>query len=431
MTLPLRVLALLAAVVAAPLLAQEQPVRLAANTSASPARDSAILRLEAFLTRYPNSSLRPEALLELGELLVREANDRFAAAQRASAPTAGDTTAAVRGDGPIRPDFAEAIQRYEELIRRYPDFEKISVAAYTLGTLYMQMQRYADAARVFGLVTGKDSAAVAPSLRAESYFRLGDAQFELASRARGTERRTLFLRAAEAYERATATAERGGDIYFLSLYKLGWSYYNQATRTNEDAYRRAVEVFGRLVEDYDRLTPEQQARLGLRGEAIEYMAVAFTQVGGAEAANRYFASRGGSAVKLPILRRVASSLRDQGAFPAAIEAYRAVITEAPTDSSALTSQREIVDIYQNRMIEPTQAQAARLELVERFAPGTPWASANPGLAAEAAAARENALRQSAQYLLADAQSGRNRARFGEAATLYQRYLNEFPNADSA
>src|SRR5688572_31710929 len=117
MTLPLRVLALLAAVVAAPLRAQEQPVRLAASTSASPARDSAILRLEAFLARYPNSPLRPEALLELGELLVREANDRFAETQRTSAAATGDTMAVARGEGPIRPDFTEAVQRYEELIR--------------------------------------------------------------------------------------------------------------------------------------------------------------------------------------------------------------------------------------------------------------------------------------------------------------------------
>ena len=71
-------------------------------------------------------------------------------------------------------------------------------------------------------------------------------------------------RAATAYERAVAAAPRDGDIYFLSLYKLGWSYYNQATQTGQAEYSKAVEVFGRLIEAYDKLTPEQQARLGLR-----------------------------------------------------------------------------------------------------------------------------------------------------------------------
>ncbi len=423
----LRYLTGIAIVAAAPLLAQTAPVQLASASapSAVPARDSAIRRLESFLTRYPNSPLRPEALLQLGELLVQEADERFAETQRAAARAAVDTSG--RSDGPARPDYAGAIRRYEELVTRYPQFEKLPAAAYTLGTLYMQNQRYADAARAFRMVTEGDSS----RFQAESYFRLGDAYFELAARESGTSRREGFARAAQAYERATALTSGTGDIYFLSLYKLGWSYYNQATRQNEAAYQRAVEIFGQLVDSYDKLTPDQQARLGLRGEALEYMAVAFTQVGGAGAASQYFQNRGGSSVKLPILRRVAASLRDQGAFPQAVEAYRAVMTEAPTDSASLAAQQEIIDIYQNRMIEPAQAQTARLELIERFAPGTPWASANPGLASQAATAREAALRQSAQYMLAQAQRGSNRAQFGEAAALYQRYQNEFPTADSA
>ena len=43
--------------------------------------------------------------------------------------------------------------------------------------------------------------------------------------------------------RDVATAPRDGDIYFLSLYKLGWSYYNQATQ----------DVAGRVHESRRRL----------------------------------------------------------------------------------------------------------------------------------------------------------------------------------
>ena len=426
----LRYLTGLAAVVAVPLLAQTTPQTPVQRTSATtpsvtPARDSAIRRLEAFLAKYPNSPLRPEALLQLGELQVQSADERFAESQRAVAQAAVDTTG--RSDAPARPDYTSAIRVYDELVTRYPTFPKLPAAAYTLGTLYMQNQRYADAARAFRLVTEGDSS----TFKAEAFFRLGDAYFELAARESGSDRRAGFARAAGAYEQATQNTTAGSDIYFLSLYKLGWSYYNQATRNNSDEYTKAVEVFGQLVDAYDKLTPDQQARLGLRGEALEYMAVAFTQVGGAEAANQYFAARGGSSVKLPVLRRVAQSLRDQGAFPQAVDAYRAVIAEAPTDSAALAAQQEIIDIYQNRMLEPAQAQAARLELADKFAPGSPWASANPGLASQAAAARETALRQSGQYLLAQAQRGNNRAQFAEAAGLYSRYLNEFASADSA
>ena len=440
MTRALRILT--AALIAAPaaLAAQATPVRwvTAARVADDAARDSAIAKLEDFLETYPNSNLRPNALFQLGELLVRRADEQFAQSQRATTPAATtDSSAAPTGtaattpgsnarEGQIRPNYAPAIARYEELVRNYPNFDRIDAAAYTLGTLYNAELRYADAAKMFTIVTTKDSS----RFRGEAFFRLGDAYFELAAKERGTARRGLFAQAATAYEQATQINPKDGDIYFLALYKLGWSYYNQATQTNQTEYQQAVNTFGQLVDAYDKLTPEQQSRLGLRGEAIEYMAIAFTQVGGSEAASRYFAAHGGAPYQTVVLRRVATGLRDQGDFPRAVQAYRALLQQTPTDSSALAIQREIVDIFQNRVLEPDSAQAARLQLVENFGPNSAWAQANPGLAAQATGAREEALRQSGQFLLASAQQG-NKARFADAAQLYSRYLGEFAQSDSA
>ena len=395
-------------------------------TAAPPtALDSAINRLQDFLNRYPTSPLRPNALLQLGELLVRQADTVFAESQRASAAARTDSARA-RSGTPITPDYTAAIARYEELVNRYPNFEQIDAATYTLGTLYASTQRWADAARMFERVAALTNS----KFRGEAFFRLGDSRFELASRQRGEARRAGFASAATAYEQAVAATQAPSDIYFLALYKLGWSYYNQANQANQAEYQKAVDVFGRLVDAYDKLTPEQQARLGLRGEAIEYMAVAFTQVGGAQAANKYFQNRGGAPYQLALMRRVAQTFRDQGNFPEAIQAYQMVVSQAPTDSSVLTATREIADIYQNRQVERDSAQAARLRLADLLAPGSAWAKANPQLADSAAKLRESALRESGQYLLASAQAG-NRARFGEAAQIYRRYLTDFPKSDSA
>ena len=404
--------------------AGQTPARVTATSApiaAEPARDTAIAKLTSFLQRYPNSPLRANALFQLGELLVRRADAEFEATLRA---TSGDSLRG--GDAPVRPAYEQAIARYEELVSRYPDFDQRDAAAYTLGTLQYRVGSYADAAHDFEIVTGNDSSRFRP----EAFFRLGDSYFEVAARERGAQRQADFARAARAYEQAVQSAPKGGDIYFLSLYKLGWAYYNQATRANQAEYRQAVDVFGRLVTEYDQLSREQQERLGLRSEAIEYMAIAFTQVGGAEAANQFFTSRAGVDYKLPVLRRVAANLREQGEFTRAVDAYRAVIAEAPTDSGALGAQREIVDIYQNRAREAELAQQARLELAEKFAPGTPWAQANGGLADSARVAREDALRQSAQYALAKAQRG-ERAQYARAAELYGRYMQEFAQSDSA
>lgn len=419
--------------------------------------DSAIDQLERIIQRYPDSPLRAGALFELGELLVRRADERFAASQR------GDTTATA--NGLAHPDYTEAIARYQELITKYPTFSQIDGAAYTLGTLYSFDQRYADAVPMFELVGTKEKS----PLRAEALFRLGDAEFELASGEKGDARLALFAKSATAYERAVAVAPPDGDVYFLSLYKLGWAYYNTATSQHPEGYSKAVDIFGQLVDAYDKLTPERQQRLGLRGEALDYMAVSFTQVGGAPAANRFFAARGDStAIKIPVLRRVAAKLRDQGAFPKAVDAYQELLIEAPDDSSALSDSREIIDIYQNRTIEPEKAQTARLAFVQKFGPGSSWIAANPTLATDAATAREKVLRESAQYELAKAQEGRRvaavaapakrgkgkgggadttgvsatgaavgtvtavqREHYGEAARLYGLYLADYGQSDSA
>ena len=415
--------------------------------------DSTIAQLQRVSTRYPLSPARAGALYELGELLVRRADERYAAGQRALA--SGDAARMSRADVPAHPDYAPAIADYEELIKRYPLFPQLDGAAYTLGTLYASNARYADAAAMFEKVTQREGS----PLRAEAWFRLGDARFEMASAASGAKRQAMFGQAAAAYEQATATAPVTGDIYYLALYKLGWSYYGQASRQNPDGYTKANEVFGRLVDAYDQLPPDRQARLGLRDETLDYMAVSFTQVGGAAAMNRYFGGRTDTSYKIQLLRRVAARLRDQGDFSRAVQAYQELLVEAPNDSSALGVQKEVIDIYQNRTLEPEKAQGARLALVDKFAPGFSWSVANPSLEKEAVTAREDALRQSAQYELAKAEAPTSRQRaargqtvdpgaafsassvgtitaaqrqhYAEAARLYGKYMADYGTSDSA
>jgi TolA-binding protein len=438
------------ALIAAPVVAQTPsaaPVRpVVARVVPKSIADSAIVQLESLLQRYPDSPLRPGALYELGELLTRRADERFAASQRA------DSTG-----GAARPDYTDAIARYEEIVKRFPNFDQIDGAAYTLGTLYSFDQRYAEAVPMFELVASKDQS----PHKAEALFRLGDAEFEIAANQKGDARIATFGKAATAYERAAAASPANGDVYFLSLYKLGWAYYNTATPQNPAGYNQAVEVFGRLVDAYDKLTPDRQQRLGLREEALAYMAISFTQVGGASAADKFFASRADSAsLKIPVLRRVAAGLRDQGDFAKAVDAYQELLVEAPDDSSALSTSREVIDIYQNRTLEPEKAQGARLALVQKFGPGSSWIAANPTHEKDVATTREEVLRQSGQYELAKAQGsptqiapagkGRKKGKpdagtqqeavavtpaarehYTEAARLYGIYMADYGQSDSA
>ncbi|MEA3246840.1 MAG: hypothetical protein U9Q74_11860, partial [Gemmatimonadota bacterium] len=379
-------------------------------------RDAAIAAATDALAAWPRSRLRPAVLQQAGELLSRRADAEYAAAQRAGGASA-----------PERPDYGPAIARFDELVREFPGDPRADEAAYTMGTLAFASQRYDDAARAFALVEGSPGS----PYRAEAYFRDGDGRFEQASKLAGDERRARFAEAARAYEQGIALAPAGGDIYFLSLYKLGWSDYMQAERQSSDEYRRAVDVFARLVREVDSLPPERQARLALRQEAIDYLAIAITQLGGADEAVRYLGNIPDVGTRMLVLRRVAHALRDQGEFNNAIVAFRGALDQAPLHPAVLETRVDLVDLFQSRMLEPARAQEARLELVDALAPGGAWAAANAARATDAAAAREKALREAGAYELAAARGRGGQGSYAAAARLFGRYLADFASSDSA
>jgi tetratricopeptide (TPR) repeat protein len=384
------------------------------NASASAAsRTEAIGALVAVVAQYPQSVLRPRALLQLAELHARQADADYATAQRA-------------GANQDRPDYGPAIARLDEFLKLYPTDPEADAAAYTVGSLDFADQRWDDASRAWERVVADEKS----HYRAEAFYRQGETRFEMAIRTAGDVRRALLAHASTAYEKAIELSPRDGDVYYLALYKLGWSSYVQAERQSSAEYQRAVDVFARLVAEYDHLAKERQARLSLRDEAIDYMAIALTQIGGANDAISYLSALPDMQTRLLVLRRTARALREQGEFASAAMAFRAVVEQAPLDTVALHAQVDLVDLYQNRMLEQERAQQARLQFVESYAPDTPWGRANVTQAAATAAVRERMLRDAAQFELSKAAKG-GRAVYAAASDLCARYQREFAHADSA
>jgi TolA-binding protein len=384
-----------------------------AEGAAPAARDAAVLDLTAVAARYPQGTLRPRALIQLAELLTRRADAEYSVAQRA-------------GTGADRPDYTAAMARLEEFLTLYSADPEADAAAYTLGTLAFGSQKWDEASRAYERVLADEHSRYRP----EAYYRLGETRFEMAIRASGDTRRALLVQASTAYDKAIGMAATDGDIHYLAMYKLGWSSYVQAERQSSEEYRRAVDTFARLVAEYDRLSRDRQSRLALRDEAIDYMAIALTQIGGANDAIQYLSSLPDLQTRLLVLRRTARALREQGEFASAALAFRAAVDQAPLDTAALETQGELVDLYQNRMLEQERAQQARLVLVDAYAPTSPWGRANAARAAATATVREHMLRDASQYELSRAAKG-GRPVYASAADLLARYQREFAQSDSA
>jgi TolA-binding protein len=397
----------------------------------------------------PGLEMRAQLLLEYAELLTRKADADFAASQRS-------------GVALERPDYSAAIVRLDELLRLFPADGRADAAAYTLGSLAFLSQKYDDAERAFAIVMAKEGS----PYRAEAFFRSGDAQFEKAAKLAGEARKNGFAGAAASYDRTINLAPAQGDLYFLALYKLGWSNYMQAGQQDSDEYRRAVDIFARLVREVDQLPPERQSRLALRQEGIDYLAIAITQLGGPQEAVRYIGTISDLGTRMLVLRRVAHALRDQGEFTSAVIAFRGAMAQAPTHANVLESRQELIELFQSRMIEPAKAQEARLELIDSLTMESPWGRANAAREAELKTIREKTLREAGSYALTRARSltpsgaaARPRgtaagasgvtgasaqvvavavgvtpeamAAFANAAQLFSRYMIEFATSDSA
>lgn len=86
--------------------------------------------------------------------------------ERAQAMTGGDTTSAPAAPGPAqlfqmsfdllrRGSYGTARSGFEELLRRYPEFEEASAAQLYIGQSYAEEKRTAEADSVYGLVVTK------------------------------------------------------------------------------------------------------------------------------------------------------------------------------------------------------------------------------------------------------------------------------------
>ena len=416
----MRLLRLLsAAIIAAPTILTAQATQArwvtAVRAADDAALDSAITKLEGFLEEYPNSNVRPNALLQLGELLVRRADEEFSESQRATAATT-DSGAASR-EGQIRPNYAPAIARYEELVRRFPTFSGIDAAAYTLGTLYRASSATPTRCAMFELVTAKDSRTSAARRSSGSAMRTSSSRRSCAAQPR----KAMFVQRGDGVRAARRRSLRrtATSTSCRSTSSAGRTTTRRRRRTRPSTRRRSRCSAGSSTA-YDKLTPEQQARLGLRGEAIEYMAVAFTQVGGAEAAqartSRRTRRRAVSGCPCCAASRRAFATRVISRAPST--RTRRCSHEAPTDPSALgvpaRDRRHLSEPHARAGVGAGGAARARRRASR---PDSAWAKANPPLARQrAGGARRRAAPERRSTLLAGAQQDKkDRAQFAEAA----------------
>jgi len=175
-----------------------------------------------------------------------------------------------------------------------------------------------------------------------------------------------LTRAAAAYE--SAIKDTTHTLYDKALYKLGWTYYRM------DRFEDAVGRFLALVDFYQSKAKGDEAPGGdLRNEALQYTAISLSDEkwGSLARAQEIFQRLGGRKYEAEVYRRLGDVYFDQTKHADAIEAFRLVLQKDPLAGDAPQVQQKIVQAYErDRRLDESFREAEKLAL--NYGPGSSW-----------------------------------------------------------
>ncbi|GEM_PF-419146 len=382
--------------------------------------DAAILRNENLIKNYPDDPFIATAMFQLSELYVRKARHVY---RRDNIDFEKNLRLFEVGKikhEPVLPaiKLGKAIEMCYEILERFPKVAFKDRLYYRLAVCHMDEGNFEKSNKYFTrLITEFPKSEYV----AEAHFRIGEYYFN----------KRQFDRSIEHYNHLLNSWD---NLYFnMSLYKLGWSYYNI-----ED-YVNAISTFIYLLGDIRLLEQANTRVLGktnsdLRQEGIDYIAISFTEFGGAPEAKRFLIDKqkGSEDYNLQVFLKMGEIYQKRNFYQESIATYKAILEIWPFYQYAPVIQQKIVEAYELDM-QPEKAMEERAELVRRYGPGSRWLNQYPEgeVRNDAVKQSEKALYEYATYYQNLAQEKKRKREYLIAVEKYREYLKKFPRSDKA
>jgi len=359
------------------------------------------------------SSRCADALFSLANGYYKDARDGFVRAQNdyEIAMNKWDKNPVGKKPVPPRPNYDKALKTYEEAVVKYPDFAKAAEGYYQIGNIYLLDGNTTKSRAAFTTLTQK----YPNSTRASAaHFRIAEICF------------SDIRDFACALENLNKIRDEHvtDDIREMAHFRKAEIYYNRGDLD------KAAELFGSYVDKCDR---REYPKRELRGEALEYLAVSFSDMPtGADAAISYFKKVGSRTFEDTIIYKVGMKNYDHGQFDQCIVALKRAIEKYPLFVDAPKAQTNVINCLVIRK-KNEEANVEREKLVAAYSPGSAWANANAGKPIALASAAESikgALSSIAIYNHALAQERKDPAEkkkyYLKAIDYYERVINGYP-----
>lgn len=370
-----------------------------------------IAELESYVLKYADTQASGDLYLRLAELYFNEANLQYIAAMEAYDAAVEEFYAGKRPDLPAMPapDYKRAIELYREFISNYPTHRYLSEALYLYAFTLAESGNEPEAVEVYEeLLRRNPEGPLAPEVAfriGEFYFLVGE--LDLAGRAY---RHALRLKDETFYDKA--------------LYKLAWTYYRQAD------YDRALLGF---VEMADYSARSRQAPTDMREESLQYIGIIFSERGGLEALKRFFTEIGGRPYEDEVVAKLGDIYYETADYANAKDVYEELFARRPLDRNMPAIMDKITNCYtQLRQLGAVVEQKRRY--AQAFGPGSAWYAKwqpeAPLYVQEVSETAENAAYTYAQFYHSQAQEATDAARrardYAKAYEAYEAFEKQFP-----
>ncbi|MDR0303522.1 MAG: tetratricopeptide repeat protein [Chitinispirillales bacterium] len=355
-----------------------------------------------------------DAMFSLASGYYKDARDGFVKAQNdyEIAMSRWEKNPVGKKPIPPRPSYDKSLKTYEEAVVKYPDFTKAAEGYYQIGNIYLLDGNTEKSRAAFTTLTQKYQNSTRASA---AHFRVAEICFsDVRDYACALENLNKIKD-----EHVT------DDIKEMAHFRKAEIYYNRGDLD------KAAELFGSYVDKCDR---REYPKRELRGEALEYLAVSFSDMPtGADAAISYFKKIGSRSYEDTIIYKVGMKNYDHGQFDQCIVALKRAIEKYPLFIDAPRAQTNVINCLVIRK-KNEEANVEREKLVAAYSAGSPWANANankPIALASAAESIKNALSSIAIYNHALAQESKDpegkKKYYTKAIDYYERVIRGYPD----
>lgn len=361
----------------------------------------AIEAYRKFLAVAPKASQRAEALRRIGDLEM----DRADGGSDNPQSTAG-------------PDYREAIARYQEFLKTYPNDPANDRVLYQLARGQEQSGELEKALATLNLLVTQYPST---PYYEEAQFRRGELLFTARDYATA--------------EKAYATVLAGGTssrYHDRALYMQGWSQYKQGKL--ETAIQSFFGVLDQKIgteNDAQEASALSRADRELVEDTFRVTSLSLASLQGAESIPAYITSDKRQRYESRVYENLGELYLKQERVKDAADTFGQFARLKPLNAEAPLLQARVIDVYE-RTGFATLALQAKKDYVARYGKDSAFQTANPKGWAQAQGLVKTHMAELARHYHAGAQKSKTSADYQEAAHWYRQYLDAFPtDPDSA